>query len=121
MLNKSDWGLIRFAHHRKHPVATDQDDLPLDCLDDEVNMRGIRMKMREKCLKLYNNRKFKDFQLPVLDQPLPDKMRAAYKECVAHPMDLATLLWEIDRQIVAKPGHEVRIFLARLSKKTKRS
>ena len=69
------------------------------------NMRGIRMKMREKCLKLYNNRKFKDFQLPVLDQPLPDKMRAAYKECVAHPMDLATLLWEIDRQIVKCCSH----------------
>ena len=64
------------------------------------NMRGIRKKMRDACLKLYGNRKFKDFQLPVLEQTnLAPVVREAYKKCVTHPMDLATLLWEIDRQV----------------------
>ena len=48
-------------------------DLPAAPIDpaqqdrNERNMRGIRMKMREKCEKLYKNRKFKDFQHPVLE------------------------------------------------------
>ena len=64
------------------------------------NMRGIRMKLRYVAMKLYNNRKFKDFQLPVLDQGLPQAVRDAYKQCVEWPMDLSTLVWEVDMQIV---------------------
>jgi SpoVK/Ycf46/Vps4 family AAA+-type ATPase len=65
------------------------------------NMRGIRKKMRDACLKLYGNRKFKDFQLPVLEQiNLKPDTRDKYRAWITHPMDLATLLWEIDRQVI---------------------
>jgi hypothetical protein len=73
---------------------------------NERNMRGIRMKMREKCEKLYKNRKFKDFQQPVLDNhALPEHVREAYRKCIKHPMDLYSLLREINMQVVRCPAH----------------
>ena len=42
-MKKSDWALIKFAHHLKKPFAGDIEEIPLDLLDDEINMRGIRI------------------------------------------------------------------------------
>lgn len=67
-------------------------DLPAAPIDpaqqdrNERNMRGIRMKMREKCEKLYKNRKFKDFQHPVLENH-----QARFPTFRAAPYDTPTI------------------------------
>ena len=65
--------------------------------------------------KLYSNRKFKDFALPVLDQPLSTEVREAYKKCVSWPMDLSMLLWEVDSQVCARARARIVFMYAFLS------
>jgi len=78
------------------PVAVD----PAQQDRNTRNMRGMRMKLRAVANKLFTNRKFKDFQLPVLEQGLSPAVRDAYKKCVEWPMDLDTLVWEVEMQVV---------------------
>ena len=68
-------------------------------------MRGMRIKLREKCRVLLGNRRFKDFHYPVLDQEMDASFRASYTAMITHPMDLGTLLREIDRYVVRCRSH----------------
>jgi len=73
---------------------------------DDKAMRGMRMNLRRLCLKLLQNRRFKDFHFPVTEvEGMPSSVKEAYVRAIQKPMDLATVLHLIDKKEVRCKSH----------------